>query len=340
MPRRARPPSEGRSVTHLTPPGECEFPSPDPALEYRNRSLTFDGSRVLRSWGPVRRPFVVAVERAGHRWRVEGFGVDASGARSAVRSMFNLGHRLAPFYRQVRAEPTLRGMEREGFGLRPPRDASLYESLLYAIVGQQLSVRAATTLRERLDAATEAKRSIGGVEVAVPPDPRRLMRLGVDGLRGVGLSRAKASAIVSLAEREIAGSFRGERFDRQTSEAVVAALDAEPGVGRWTAENAVLRGLGRTDVFVAGDLGVRMALGAYWGRSAPVPEEEARDWAARHFPGWGSYATLYLWRRWVLDGTPRPGRGALTPRRAIGEDPAGRSRSPDAAPRRGGARSP
>ena len=254
--------------------------------------------------------------------------------------MFSLDHRLSEFYRRVRVEPTLSGMERDGFGLRLPRDASLYEALLNAIIGQQLSVRAAATLRTRLEAVSDATITVGGVEVAVAPDPSRILRLGVDGLRAVGLSGAKASAIVSLADRELAGSFGAGRFARWKSDSVVATLDSEPGVGRWTAENAVLRGLGRTDVFVAGDLGVRMALGAYWGQSTAAPEEEAREWAARHYAGWGSYATLYLWRRWILDGTPRPGQGGPAQGRPTGARRAGTSRRSGGAPRRATARSP
>ena len=306
---RAESPS-GWTVTYLTPPRSAEFPVPDPGLEYRYRSFTFveGGRRILRAWGTRARPFVVGVERDGRRWRVLGARVGPAAARTAVREIFNLQHPIESFYRQVRSEPILSGMERRAFGLRIPRDPSVYESLVHAIVGQQLSVRAADTIRHRLDAATGASVVIAGVRVAVPPAPTRLIRLGTEGLRSVGLSRAKAAALLSLAHRELDGAFAPGRFARRGSEAIVKALDGEPGVGRWTAENAVLRGLGRPDVFVAGDLGVRLALAAYWGRTRAVDEEEARAWARSHYPGWGSYATMYLWRRWLLDGTPRPGR--------------------------------
>jgi len=62
-----------------------------------------------------------------------------------------------------------------------------------------------------------------------------------------------------------------------------------------------LRGVGRTDVFIAGDLGVRVALEEYGVLRRSAPEERARAWAERNYPGWGSYATLYLWRKLVAD---------------------------------------
>ncbi|MGD0249689.1 MAG: hypothetical protein ABSB97_02200 [Thermoplasmata archaeon] len=82
-------------------------------------------------------------------------------------------------------------------------------------------------------------------------------------------------------------------------------LTERPGVGRWTAENALLRGVGRTDVFVGGDLGIRVALDEYGVVPRGAPEERARAWSDRWYPGWGSYATLYLWRKLVTDRAER-----------------------------------
>jgi 3-methyladenine DNA glycosylase/8-oxoguanine DNA glycosylase len=73
------------------------------------------------------------------------------------------------------------------------------------------------------------------------------------------------------------------------------------GVGRWTAENSLLRGTGRTDVFVAGDLGIRVALAENGVLPRDASEDAVRAWAERWYPGWGSYATLYLWRKLVAD---------------------------------------
>ncbi|MCI4360663.1 MAG: hypothetical protein L3J91_03090, partial [Thermoplasmata archaeon] len=69
------------------------------------------------------------------------------------------------------------------------------------------------------------------------------------------------------------------------------------------AENALLRGVGRRDLFVAGDLGLRVALDRYGVVPRAAPEADARAWAERHYPGWGSYATLYLWRRLVTEAS-------------------------------------
>jgi 3-methyladenine DNA glycosylase/8-oxoguanine DNA glycosylase len=291
------------TVTYLTPPRLASLPVEWEQLEYSSRAIAFarDGRRRLRAWGPPEHPWVLSVETHGDRWRVEAWGADPGPARTAARAMFSLDHPLEQFYRQVRREPTLRGTERRFRGLRLPRDAHLYEALLHAIVGQQLSVVAATAIKRRLLAATDAFLTADGVEVPCAPRPARLGALGPDGLRALGMSRAKARAIGALAADAAALSAEAPTALVEPLPSAIARLVERPGVGRWTAENALLRGVGRPDVFVGGDLGIRVALAAYGVVPRDAPEEAARTWSDRWYPGWGSYATLYLWRKLVAD---------------------------------------
>jgi DNA-3-methyladenine glycosylase II len=297
------------TTTALEAPRLASLPAERAQLEFSSRSIVFveDGCRLLRAWGPAHRPWVLGVEPRGPRWRIEAWGADPPLARAAVRALFSLDHRLEEFYRLVRNEPVLRGTERRFRGLRLPRDAHLHEALVHAIIGQQLSVPAANALKRRLFERTDSFLEAGGIEVPHIPSPRRLRALRPDGLRAVGMSWAKARALSALAHpvrgppsavRELATTPLEEAIDR---------LTAQPGVGRWTAENALLRGTGRTDVFVAGDLGIRVALAEYGVVARDAPEAAARSWGEHHYPGWGSYATLYLWRRLVADRSEAAG---------------------------------
>jgi len=291
------------TTTVLDAPHLASLPAEREQLEFSSRSIVFveDGRRLLRAWGPPHRPWVVGVEPQGERWRVEAWGADPPVARAAVRALFSLDHRIEEFYRLVRKEPVLRGTERRFRGLRLPRDAHLYEALLHAIIGQQLSVRAANALTRRLFERADSFLEADGIEVPCVPSPRRLRALGPDGLRAVGMSWAKARSLSVLA-RPGRGPASGTReLAVAPLEEAIERLTAQPGVGRWTAENALLRGTGRTDVFVAGDLGIRVALSEYGVVARAAPEAAARAWGERHYPGWGSYATLYLWRRLVAD---------------------------------------
>ena len=300
-----------RIRTHVQPPSLSRFPRYGDELEYATRSTAWspDGRTLWRAWGPADRPWALGVSVHGRRWQIEARSASPGAARSAVREMFSLEHDLPAFYRWVRREPALRGTERTFRGVRLPRDPSLYESLAQAIVGQQLSVRAADTLWRRILNATHAYLRVDDIVLPCAPLPRAVRRLGPSGFRRLGLSRAKSTALFSLAQGEIDGRFDAEEFRRLDREAAIDRLDAEPGVGRWTAENALLRGAGRTDLFVAGDLGLRVALAQYGVLSRRAPEEAARAWADEHYPGWGSYATLYLWRKLVRDHRLSKNRG-------------------------------
>lgn len=292
-----------RTCTWITPPRPSSLPREREQLEYSSRSIAFadDGHRLLRAWGDPDRPWVVGVEARGTRWRVEAWGAGAADARRAARELFSLDHPIEQFYAQVRREPVLRGTERRFHGLRLPRDASVYEALLHAIVGQQLSVRAANTIQRRLFERVGSYLDADGVPVPCVPTPSRLRSLSLQELRSVGLSRAKSNALHSLAAWASDDPPTSRELATAPLPSAVETLDRLPGVGRWTAENALLRGVGRPDVFVAGDLGVRVALEEYGGLDRTRPEEEVRDWAGRNYPGWGSYATLYLWRKLVAD---------------------------------------
>ena len=291
------------TVTSVTPPRLASLPAERAQLEYSSRSIVFaqDGERLLRAWGPPEAPWVLSVSPKGVRWRVEAWGADRPTARAAARALFSLDHPLEEFYRQVRAEPILRGTDRRFRGLRIPRDAHVYEALLHSILGQQLSVRAANTMKERLLERVGAFLEVDGVEVPRVPTPSELGSLDPGDFRSMGLSGAKSRSLATLAAAAGGTALRGDPLASLPVEEAVEALDRLPGVGRWTAENALLRGVGRTDVFIAGDLGIRVALERYGVLRRSAPEEEARAWAERNYPGWGSYATLYLWRKLVTD---------------------------------------
>lgn len=199
----------------------------------------------------------------------------------------------------MRAEPALRGTERTFRGLRLPRDAHLYEALLHSIIGQQLSVASANAIKGRLFARLGRALEADGVAVPCVPSPSQLLADGVSGLRSVGLSGAKARALLGLAAWASGSPPALERLAVAPLDSARASLEELSGVGRWTAENALLRGVGRKDVFVAGDLGLRIALDRFGALSRTASEEKARAWGERCYPGWGSYATLYLWRRLV-----------------------------------------
>ena len=161
---------------------------------------------------------------------------------------------------------------------------NLFETLVDAIVSQQISVKAADAIMARLRAAL--------------PDqlltPETLLTLEHDALRAVGLSTPKARYIRDLTERVTGGLLDLERLPTQEDEVVIEELTRVKGIGRWTAEMMLIFALGRPDVLPVDDLGfVEGVRSAYGLEERPKPQEvrvRGESWRP-----YRTFATWYLW---------------------------------------------
>jgi DNA-3-methyladenine glycosylase II len=187
----------------------------------------------------------------------------------------------------------------ERFGaLRIVRAPDLYEALLVAVIGQQVSVRAAQSIRRRLMQNLGTRVTVGKVpeqeDHYLYPTPKQMIKAGELGLREQGLSRQKCVYLLEIANRAAAGELDREAFTTLSDEDAIKRLCGIKGVGRWTAEIALMRGLGRNDVFAAGDLGLQVAVQELRGMRKR-PSEKALRKIAERWKGWRSYAAFYLW---------------------------------------------
>jgi DNA-3-methyladenine glycosylase II len=165
-----------------------------------------------------------------------------------------------------------------------------FAMLVRAIVFQQLSTKAATTIHGRLVALLPAGTS-----------PEALGCLTDEQLRAAGVSRQKAGYLRDLCAKVTAGLVPLESVDAMTDEEVIAALTRIKGVGRWTAEMFLIFRLQRPDVLPLGDLGIINAVQrAYRLRKAPSPDRLRKIGEA--WRPYRSVASWYLWRS--LDNEP------------------------------------
>jgi DNA-3-methyladenine glycosylase II len=195
-----------------------------------------------------------------------------------------------------RQDPVLRRLIDDGGPIDPATDRrgsrpDAYEALARAIVGQQLSTRAAASIWDKLQGA------FGGRT----PTPAELLDADEDVLRSAGLSRAKVGFLRDLATRITEGELDLARLPQLPDEDVVAALIQVHGVGRWTAEMFLIFHLGRPDVVSTGDLGIRRAVQVAYGLEEPPAPAELERIAELWRPH-RTLACLYLWRS--LAATP------------------------------------
>lgn len=189
-----------------------------------------------------------------------------------VRRLFDLDAHPDRIAQQLGADPLLApGVERRP-GLRVPGAFDPFETAVRAILGQQVSVRAATTIAGRLVARFG------------PPTPEVIAAAPVAELRALGLTQARAETLRTLAYAVLEGTVR---FDAPDPEETIARLIALPGIGPWTAHYLAMRALSWPDAFPAGDLGVKKALGLTAERAIVARAERWRPWRA--------YAVMHLW---------------------------------------------
>lgn len=175
-------------------------------------------------------------------------------------------------------------------GYPPPRLRERgVETLMRAIVGQQVSVKSADSTWARLAAAT------GGFT-----DLRAVLAVPVEALRTAGLSRQKASYVHALAHACVHDGLDFTALPAD-DEAAVARLVAVKGIGRWSAEIYLLFADGRADIFPAGDLAVQIELGRILGLDARPTERTTRELAAAFAPHRGALA-VFLWHHYTLIG--------------------------------------
>ncbi|HXQ89133.1 MAG TPA: DNA-3-methyladenine glycosylase [Solirubrobacterales bacterium] len=163
-----------------------------------------------------------------------------------------------------------------------PNDA--YGALLRAIVGQQLSTKAARTIYLRVIDL------FGGST----PSPEQLLEAREEDLRAAGLSGRKTEYVRDLASHVLSGELELDRLDRLSDEEVIEEIVAVRGLGQWTAEMFLLFHLERPDVLSGGDLGIRKAVQVEYGLEKMPPPTQVLEIGEPWRP-YRSLASLYLW---------------------------------------------
>jgi len=181
-------------------------------------------------------------------------------------------------------DPVIARLEARYAGLRPVLQSDLLTALIRAISAQQVNLRWATITRRRLAEAFGYQHTLGPHQV-FSLDPTRLAAADVTALRTLQFTTRKAEYIVALATAVTTGTLDLDALRHQSDADVITCLTACRGLGRWTAEWFLARALGRPRV-VAGDLGVRKAVGAAYLNGRLPSETEVRELTSH----WGAAA--------------------------------------------------
>jgi DNA-3-methyladenine glycosylase II len=186
-------------------------------------------------------------------------------------------------------DPVLRKLvaNSKGLALRSRGDA--FNTLARSIVGQQISVKAAQSVWNKL--------------VATVPEmhPDAVRSHGADTLRACGLSRSKVTYLHDLAHHFAEDKLSVERWEHMTDDELIAELTQVRGIGRWTAEMFLIFYMTRPDVLPLDDIGLQRAMSLHYNKGKPLSRPRLIAIAKRWQP-WRSVATWYMWRS--LDPVP------------------------------------
>lgn len=169
-----------------------------------------------------------------------------------------------------------------------------YKALVNSIIGQQLSVKAAATIKQRFVDL------FGGSF----PSPEQIITRDIEELRGVGLSRPKAGYVQDLARHILDGSVQFSTLDQLSNDDIVTELTAVKGIGEWTVHMFLLFCMGRLDVLPTGDLGVRSGIKKLYGLDELPTPDTMREMALKN--NWHPYESVASWYIWhSLDNAPK-----------------------------------
>lgn len=227
-------------------------------------------------------------------------GVPSQHAREEVATYlwewFDLGTDLKGFYEQARNDSILKHIAHQYHGLRMICIPDLFEALTWAIIGQQINLTFAYTLKKRLVEQYGERLVFEGNTYWLYPDYQTIASLEVQDLRELQFTTRKAEYVIEVARAMAKGELSKENLlEKQDDDIVRETLLAIRGVGAWTADYVMMKCFHHPAAFPIADVGLHQAIMKQLGLDRKPTLEEIKQLAV-HWEGWQAYATFYLWR--------------------------------------------
>lgn len=218
-----------------------------------------------------------------------------SNLKSRVSSLFDLAAQPRKINARLKKHPMLKVSAVKIPGLRVPGAFDAFEMAVRAILGQQITVKAATTLSCRFaDAFGEKIKTSFGSELSrITPQAEKVATLSLDDIAKLGIISARAKSIIAIAQAFASGSLVLK--PGMDPEATISELVKIPGIGPWTAHYIAMRSLNFADAFPKEDIAVQKAMG---GVTAKEADQLSQPWRP-----YRSYAVLHLWK--ILADIPK-----------------------------------
>lgn len=222
--------------------------------------------------------------------------------RTIVERLLGVHVSLSGWYRLAHRDRRLAELARRFRGMKPPQFPTVFEALVNAFACQQLSLLVGLELLNRLAAVCDVGYRVGDSRHYAFPAAQDVARVPPSACRAMGFSRQKVNALLTLAGGIERGHVDVEGLTDDGNQEAAERLRELRGVGRWTAEYVLLRGLGRVNVFPGDDVGAQRSLGRWLGRPGPLDYDGVSKATAK----WWPYAGM-VYLHLLLDGLAKTG---------------------------------
>ncbi|MGQ9722000.1 MAG: DNA-3-methyladenine glycosylase 2 [Candidatus Jordarchaeum sp.] len=219
---------------------------------------------------------------------------DRKKIREVIYTIFNLELDLEKFYQDVKKDKIMSMLTQKLRGLKIPTTPTVFEALVDSIIEQQISLRVAHSLERKVTKTFGDILKVDDQVYYVFPTPQKIASATVEQLRECGLSYKKAEYIRDIAKMIAEGTLDLEKFkDYENIDEIINDLSKIRGIGVWTAELTMLRGMQKFEAIPADDLGLRRVISHYYCNDRKISGEEARR-IAQNWGKWKGLAAFYL----------------------------------------------
>jgi DNA-3-methyladenine glycosylase II len=212
-----------------------------------------------------------------------------------ITEWFDLETDLDPFYELVKKDPLLKDLVKKFHGYRIVGQPDLFESLVWAVLGQQINLQFAYTLKQRFVEKYGDKIELNGISYFIFPSPEVVSRINMEELLALQFSRQKAKYTIGIAEAFLRGEVSKGKLNGLSLTQAKEELIKIKGVGNWTANYALMKTFRYPDAFPLEDAGVHNAIKNLKGMKIKPTLDQVRR-LFKKYRGWEAYATLYLWK--------------------------------------------
>jgi len=212
-----------------------------------------------------------------------------------IEQMFDLKRDIKPFYEMAQQDNILGKLVQKYEGYRVVGIPDLFESIVWAIIGQQINLTFAYTLKKRLITNFGEKVVWEDKDLWIFPKYEQIAQLSVEDLRNLQFSKRKAEYIIDVARRLQTGQLSKEKLEKLDNHTLKKQLMDIRGVGEWTANYVMMRTFNIPSAFPVADVGLHRALEKQLDVDERPTISEIEK-LAKNWQGWEAYATFYLWR--------------------------------------------